>query len=64
MQERPELDADSDVDTAGVDWRASVNDTLEAVDQLLKAHGLEIVNYDTGADFYQFSVEKRNVEAA
>lgn len=45
--------------TESVDWKANPGDVLEAIDRLLEEHGLEILNYDTGADCYAFAVVKR-----
>ena len=45
--------------TRFLDWKDGVGRTLEAVDDLLAAHGLEVVQYDTGQDAYQFQIEKR-----
>lgn len=67
FEEYEKLDPeDGDRDTPRtrfLDWKDSVAVTLEAVDDLLADHGLEIVQYDTGQDAYQFKIERRVVEA-
>lgn len=42
-----------------LDWKDGPNTVLEAVDELLAAHGLEIVKIETHADDYLFRIEKR-----
>ena len=41
-----------------VDWKDNPADTLEALDVLLKPHGLEVVLLDVGDDAYHFKIEK------
>jgi hypothetical protein len=41
------------------DWKDTIGQSLDALDDLLKPHGLEIVNYDGGSDDYMIRVEKR-----
>lgn len=41
-----------------VDWKDNAADVLEAVDDLLKAHGLEIVFLDARDDAYHFRIEE------
>lgn len=43
----------------GADWKESVATVLDVIDGLLEPHGLEIVQFDTGADDYAFKVENR-----
>jgi len=51
---------ESDSDTVQLlDWKDNPETVLEAVDHLLKAHGLEVVQYETRADDYKFKIEKR-----
>lgn len=53
-------DADKDgeyaTSTAFADWKDAPGVVLDAVDDLLEAHGLEIVLLDTGSDTYAFRV--------
>lgn len=56
----PEPDDDEVIATECFDWKAGPDEILEAVDRLLVKHNLEIHNYDTGADFYQFSIQRRD----
>lgn len=43
---------------ATFDWNASGEEVMKAVDEALKAHGLEIVTHDTFGSFYAFSIKK------
>lgn len=56
----PEPDEDEVIALGMFDWKADGNTVLEQVDKLLAKHGLEIVSYDTGADFYMFSLQPRD----
>lgn len=40
------------------DWRTSPDDIMKAINERLKAFGLEIVNHETNSDFYAFSIVK------
>lgn len=66
MKEHPQRERDEDGDIIGedfktgmVDWRASPEQVLKAVDELLRMHRLEIHMFETGADFYEFTVKHR-----
>lgn len=42
-----------------VDWKTSPSGVFEIVDDLLEAHGLEIVEHRTDADHHDFHIEPR-----
>lgn len=54
---------DDDPGSRFLDWKDHPDMTLEAVDDLLVAFGLEVVQYDTGQDAYRFKIEKRQPTA-
>lgn len=43
---------------ATFDWNADGNEILKAVDEALRAKGLEIVTHETFGSFYAFSIKK------
>lgn len=53
------VESGSDETVRMLDWKDGPGATLEAVDELLAAFGLEIVTFDTGADDYLFKIEKK-----
>ena len=59
MRTEPVIDAIDDETVQIVDWKESPASVLEAVDFLLKRHGLEVVQLETGDDSYTFRIEKR-----
>lgn len=60
MPESGEPEADG-VKVGYADWKDTAGTVLDAIDGLLEAHGLEIVQYDTQSDEYIFKVEKMAV---
>lgn len=66
MKELPERERDDDGDIIGedfecgfADWKDKPQTVLEEVDRLLKEHGLEVHNFETNADHYEFAIRKR-----
>ena len=62
MRTIPEPDGgvpDDEPGTALIDWKDAPETVLEHVDYLLKDHGLEVVQYDTGADYHLVRIEQR-----
>ena len=49
---------DGDHDLKSADFRESVNNVLQEVDEQLSLHGLELVQQDTGSDTYVWYIEK------
>jgi len=41
------------------DWKDHAGEVLENIDDLLEKHGLEIIDLDTGGDFYMYTIRKR-----
>lgn len=41
------------------DWKEHANEVLESIDDQLKEFGLEVVQYDTRADFYAWKIVPR-----
>lgn len=56
----PEPEDDEVIACEFFDWKASPDEILAAVDRLLAKQNLEIHSYETGADFYQFSIQRRD----
>ena len=46
-------------DVGSADWKESPGEVLKTIDQLLKPHGLEIVEHDAQSDTYMFTIERR-----
>lgn len=51
--------SDEDDGTGYADWKDSPATVLDIIDELLAAHGLEVVMIDTGSDDYLFKIEPR-----
>jgi hypothetical protein len=63
MRSRPYDPAQDDM-TVGVDWKDPPHEVLEAVDNELAEHGLEVVMLEGGDDQYRFRVERREREGS
>jgi len=49
-------------DAGSVGWNEPLENLLQAVDSLLKPHGLEVLVADCGTDHINFSIEKRKTK--
>ena len=41
------------------DWKVYADDVLQKVDEQLAAFGLEVFQYETGSDYYEWHIERR-----
>ena len=41
------------------DWKVYADDVLQKVDEQLAAFGLEVIQYETGGDYYEWHIERR-----
>ena len=59
LEEAEEKDMEQYEIYGHADWRENPSDVLSTIDGLLEQHGLEILEYETEADFYLFEVVKK-----
>ena len=58
-----DMEPDYAGEISGVDWKASPQDVLEAIDARLKDHGLQVVLFeDESSDTVLFAIEPLNAE--
>jgi hypothetical protein len=55
---------DGDPDLKSADFRESIQNVLQEVDEQLSVHGLELVMEDTGSDNYVWYIEKMELPNA
>src|SRR5512142_2171216 len=41
------------------DWKVYADDVLQKVDEQLAGFGLEVIQYETGGDYYEWHIERR-----
>jgi len=46
------------------DWKVYADDVLQKVDEQLAAFGLEVFQYETGGDYYEWHIERRTTRSA